>query len=126
MTDLNVSGKASRVAVAGLVALLLAVVAALAGGPGKTVAATGDTVHIRGVAYAFFGIDDHAPGAVIRVDEFPELSAPVALDGSYEIQVPDDENVTLYIDPPATYVRTYLQTFHTCCKFRRMQVGAKE
>ena len=100
-------------AVAGLVALLLAVVAALAGGPGKTVAATGDTVHIRGVAYAFFGIDDHAPGAVIRVDEFPELSAPVALDGSYEIQVPDDENVTLYIDPPATYVRTYLQTFHT-------------
>jgi hypothetical protein len=50
---------------------------------------------------------------VIRVDEFPELSAPVALDGSYEIEVPDNENVTLYIDPPETYVRTYLQTFHT-------------
>jgi hypothetical protein len=100
-------------AIAGAAALLIAVLAALSGGTPRTVAATGDTVTISGVAYAFFGIDDHAPGAVVRVDEFPELSAPVAIDGSYSIEVPDNENVTLYIDPPATYVKTYLQTFHT-------------
>jgi hypothetical protein len=99
--------------IVGATALLVAVFAALSGGAPRTVAATGDTVTISGVAYAFFGIDDHAPGAVVRVDEFPELSAPVAIDGSYSIEVPDDQNVTLYIDPPATYVKTYLQTFHT-------------
>jgi hypothetical protein len=112
-TDLNASPRTLPIALVGLLVLLLAVLAALSGGATRTVAATGDTVTISGVAYAFFGIDDHAPGAVVRVDEFPELSAPVAIDGSYSIEVPDDENVTLYIDPPATYVKTYLQTFHT-------------
>jgi hypothetical protein len=85
----------------------------LTGGPQRSDAAEVGTVTISGVVYAFFGIDDHAPGAVIRVDEFPALSAPVALDGSYSIEVPDGENVTLYADPPETYERTYLQTFRT-------------
>ena len=74
---------------------------------------TDDTVHIRGVAYAFFGIDDHMPGAIVRIEEFPELAAPVQPDGSYDIEVPDDANVTPYIDPPPGYRTTYLQTFHT-------------
>lgn len=74
------------------------------------------TVHIRGVVYAFFGIDDHLPGAVIRIDEYPELSAPVAADGSYDIEVPDDALVTPYIVPPAGYRAIYLQTFHTSGK----------
>lgn len=74
---------------------------------------TGATVHIRGVAYAFFGIDDHMPGAIVRIEEFPELAAPVQPDGSYDIEVPDDANVTPYIDPPPGYRTTYLQTFHT-------------
>ncbi|MFN8113204.1 MAG: hypothetical protein U0R51_08385 [Solirubrobacterales bacterium] len=72
-----------------------------------------DTVHIRGVAYAFFGIDDHMPGAIVRIEEFPHLAAPVEPDGSYDIEVPDDANVTPYIDPPPGYRTTYLQTFHT-------------
>ena len=74
---------------------------------------TGDTIHIRGVAYAFFGIDDHMPGAIVRIEEFPELAAPVQPDGSYDIEVPDDADVTPYIDPPPGYRTTYLQTFHT-------------
>lgn len=72
-----------------------------------------DTIHIRGVAYAFFGIDDHLPGAIVRIDEFPGLSAAVQADGSYDIEVPDDADVTPYIDPPPGYRTTYLQTFHT-------------
>jgi hypothetical protein len=81
--------------------------------PASAPAATGDTVHIRGVAYAFFGIDDHMPGAIVRIEEFPGLAAPVEPDGSYDIEVPDDANVTPYIDPPPGYRTTYLQTFHT-------------
>ena len=70
-----------------------------------------DTVHIRGVAYAFFGIDDHLPGAIVRIEEFPGLSAPVQADGSYGVEVPDERaNVTPWIDPPPGYRATYLQT----------------
>ncbi len=81
--------------------------------PAAASAGTGGTVHIRGVAYAFFGIDDHMPGAIVRIEEFPGLSAPVQPDGSYDIEVPDDANVTPWIDPPPGYRATYLQTFHT-------------
>ena len=76
-------------------------------------AATGDTVTISGNAYAFFGIDDTIPGSVVKVDEFPDLSADVAPDGTYSIAVPDDANVTPYIVTPPGYHDTYLQTFHT-------------
>ena len=74
---------------------------------------SGDTVKISGTAYAFFGIDDRIPGAVVRVDEYPSISDPVAADGSYEIEVPDDATVTPYIEVPAGYQGIYLQTFHT-------------
>ena len=70
-------------------------------------------VLISGTAYAFFDIDDRVPGAVVRIDEFPGLSAPVQADGSYVIEVPDDANVTPYIDTPDGYNDIYLQTFHT-------------
>ncbi len=108
--------KPNRSVLAVLSALLLAGTVAFAGVTTASAGKAGppaDTVHIRGVVYSFFGIDEHAPGAVIRVDEFPELSAPVAPDGSYDIVVPDNANVTLYADPPETYSKTYLQTFRT-------------
>ena len=54
-----------------------------------------------------------SPGAVVRIDEYPELESPVAADGSYDIEVPDGATVTPYIDPPAGYERIYLQTFRT-------------
>jgi len=93
--------------------VVLAALLALAAAPAAFAAAGSGTVHIRGVAYAFFGIDDHMPGAVVRIEELPKLSAPVQPDGSYDIEVPDDANVTPYIDPPPGYRTTYLQTFHT-------------
>ncbi|MGH0035503.1 MAG: hypothetical protein ACQGVK_10815 [Myxococcota bacterium] len=71
------------------------------------------TVHIRGTAYAFFDIDDRVPGAVVRVEEYPHVSGPVAADGSYEIEVPDGATITPYIEVPEGYERIYLQTFHT-------------
>lgn len=86
---------------------------AIVGPPVASARAGHDTVHVRGVAYAFFGIDDHMPGAIVRIEEFPKLAAPVQPDGSYDIEVPDDANVTPYIDPPPGYRTTYLQTFHT-------------
>lgn len=79
--------------------------AGLAPQPGK--------VLISGTAYAFFDIDDRVPGAVVRVEEYPGISGPVQADGSYVIEVPDDANVTPYIDAPGGYNDIYLQTFHT-------------
>ena len=70
-------------------------------------------VLISGTAYAFFDIDDRVPGAVVRIEEFPELSAPVQADGSYFIEVPDNANVTPYIDTPDGYNDIHLQTFRT-------------
>lgn len=106
-------GTRNRVSAFAALAALIMFLFATAFGTPATAGVSSDTVHISGVVYAFFGIDDHAPGAVIRVDEFPELSAPVAADGSYDIEVPDDANVTLYADTPETYSETYLQTLRT-------------
>lgn len=81
--------------------------------PTAASAAAGATVTISGNVYAFFGIDDVIPGSVVKVDEYPALSANVGPDGTYAIEVPDDANVTPYISTPVGYRDTYLQTFHT-------------
>ena len=71
------------------------------------------TVTISGTAYAFFDIDDRIPGGVVKVDEFPDIASPVMAGGYYEITVPDEANVTPYIETPDGYHDIYLQTFHT-------------
>jgi hypothetical protein len=82
------TARVERVAGAAGIALITLVLVLLTGGPQRSDAAEVGTVTISGVVYAFFGIDDHAPGAVIRVDEFPALSAPVALDGPTRSRFP--------------------------------------
>jgi len=94
-------------------AILIALPALLISAPDGVHAKKRGTVHIRGTAYAFFDIDDRVPGAVVRVAEYPDLSAPVAIDGSYDIEVPDGAMVTPYIEVPEGYRGIYLQTFHT-------------
>lgn len=94
--------------------------------PGAAVAGASDrTVTISGNAYAFFGIDNTMPGAIVRIEEYPKLEAEVQPDGRYEIEVPDGVNVTPYIvpadeydpgislTPPPPYERVYNQTFRT-------------
>ena len=106
----------SRIGAAGgVLALALLALALMLAAPGTASAGSGspDTVKISGTAYAFFDIDDRVPGAVVRVEEYPKISDAVAADGSYEIEVPDDANVTPYIEVPAGYRGIYLQTFHT-------------
>lgn len=87
----------------------------------------GATVTMSGNAYAFFGIDNTMPGAVVRIEEYPQLEAAVQPDGSYRLEVPDGVNVTPYIvpadtydpelisslRPPPPYERVYNQTFRT-------------
>jgi hypothetical protein len=95
----------------------LAVVAAL-----TVIAVTGvagsasskrDTVTISGRAYAFNHSDTGLAGAMIRVRELPKLSAVADSKGDYALEVPDDANVTPYIEPPPGYHQIDLQTFHT-------------
>jgi hypothetical protein len=71
------------------------------------------SVTISGRAYAFNHSDVGLGGAVIRVRELPGISAIADVQGDYEIEVPDDTNVTPYIEPPAGYHQIDLQTFHT-------------
>lgn len=72
-----------------------------------------DTVSISGRAYAFNHMDTFLAGATIRVREFPKLSATTNANGDYVLDVPNDANVTPYIEPPEGYHEIDLQTFHT-------------
>ena len=73
----------------------------------------GGKVEISGKAYAFNHMDTFLAGAEIKVREFPKLSATTDANGDYELKVPDDANVTPYIEPPEGYHQIDLQTFHT-------------
>ena len=89
-----------------LLAALLAVLAVAAP------ASAADSVTISGRAYAFNHMDTFLAGAAIKVREIPRLEATTDANGDYSLEVPDDANVTPYIDPPAGYNEVDLQTFH--------------
>jgi len=97
--------------------LLLAVVttAAMAAAPGAA-GATAGQAHIRGTAYEFYGGGSaSAPGlmagSIVRVDEYPNISATVQGDGTYDLVVPARaKKVTPYVIA-AGYYPIALQTF---------------
>ena len=91
----------------------VAAVAALAGSGAAATATAKETVTVSGRAYAFNHMDTFLSGATIRVREFPALAATTDASGDYLLEVPDDANVTPYIEPPAGYNQIDLQTFHT-------------
>ncbi len=68
----------------------------LAGAEGASAA---KTVTISGKAFIFNFMDTPIPNATIKVREFPKLSAVTDEHGDYELKVPDDANVTPYIEP---------------------------
>ena len=72
----------------------------------------GDSVTISGRAYAFNHMSTYLEGATIKVREIPGLEATTDVNGDYSLEVPDDTNVTPYIDPPDGYNEIDLQTFH--------------
>jgi hypothetical protein len=91
----------------------LVAVALLAAAPSAaTTPKPADTVTISGRAYAFNHMDTYLAGATIRVRELPRLSATTDANGDYSLEVPDDTNVTPYIEPPDGYNQIDLQTFH--------------
>ncbi|MCB0876488.1 MAG: hypothetical protein R2718_08950 [Solirubrobacterales bacterium] len=96
-------------------ALLLAAIAtgALTLPASASAGLSADTVTISGRAYAFNHMSTYLEGAVIKVRELPGLSATTDANGDYVLEVPDDTNVTPYIDPPDGYNEIDLQTFHT-------------
>jgi len=98
----------------GVAAAALAAAAAIAalGGAGPAASAE-NSVTISGRAYAFNHMDTFLSGATIRVREFPALAATTDANGDYSLDVPNDANVTPYIEPPAGYNQIDLQTFHT-------------
>ena len=96
----------------GVAALLAAGVIGALGAAGPATSAQ-RTVAISGRAYAFNHSDTGLAGAVIRVRELPQLSAVADAVGDYVLRVPDDTNVTPYIEPPPGYHQIDLQTFHT-------------
>lgn len=76
-------------------------------------ASAADTVTISGRAYSFNHMSTFLAGAKIKVREIPGLSATTDANGDYSLEVPDDANVTPYIDPPDGWNEIDLQTFHT-------------
>jgi hypothetical protein len=80
---------------------------------GAPAASAKRTVTISGRAYAFNHSEIGLAGAVIRVRELPGLSAIADANGDYQLDVPNDTNVTPFIEPPDGYHQIDLQTFHT-------------
>ena len=99
---------------------------------GVQTASAANTVTISGKAFVFNHMDTYISGATIKVREFPKLSTVTDALGDYELEVPNDANVTPYIvsgdglltkhekadDSPKGTVQTHwneidLQTFHT-------------
>jgi hypothetical protein len=80
--------------------------------PGPAVSAK-PTVTISGHAYAFNHSETALPGATIRVRELPGAAAITDANGDYVLTVPDEADVTPYIEPPPGYNEIDLQTFHT-------------
>ncbi len=94
--------------------VLLAVVAGALALPGAASAGpSADTVTISGRAYAFNHMSTYLEGATIKIREIPGLTATTDVNGDYSLEVPDDTNVTPYIDPPDGYNEIDLQTMHT-------------
>lgn len=114
---------------AGVLAVIGAAVFMFAGVQSASAA---KTVTISGKAFVFNHMDTYISGATIKVREFPKLSTVTDDLGDYELEVPDDANVTPYIvsgdglltkhnksdNSPKGTVQTHwneidLQTFHT-------------
>ena len=95
-----------------LLAAVIVVVLSFAA-PAGAAAGVADTVTISGRAYAFNHMSTYLSGATIKVREIPGLSATTDQNGDYALTVPDDTNVTPYIEPPDGYNEIDLQTFHT-------------
>lgn len=92
--------------------LLAALAVVLIGSTGNARAA--DTVTITGNVYAFIfaGNLDRLEGAVVKVEEFPEIEAIAGPNGAYSIEVPNDADITPYATSPG-YYPVHDQTFHT-------------
>jgi hypothetical protein len=74
--------------------------------------ASAASVHVLGTAYEFNNVHTMLAGGVVKVAEYPKLSATIRSDGSYDIAVPDRKKVTLYA-VAAGYHSIYTQTFAT-------------
>ena len=94
-------------------ALVIATAILAFAAPANAAAGQSDTVTISGRAYVFNHMSTYLSGATIKVREIPGLSATTDQNGDYVLEVPDDRNVTPYIDPPPGYNEIDLQTFHT-------------
>jgi hypothetical protein len=95
-------------AVTALVAVLVPAVA-----PSVAKGQDPETVEISGKAYRFNHMSTYLEGVTIRVRELPGVSARTDANGDYALRVPDDTNVTPYIDAGPDYNEIDLQTFHT-------------
>ncbi len=78
----------------------------------STATADGGTITMSGTAYEFNRVRTILGGATIHVVEDPSLTATVADDGTYELEVPDGATVTPYITKDG-YGTIHLQTFTT-------------
>jgi hypothetical protein len=100
----------------GVAAIVIAAVtligASLVAALSASAAGWGGPVHLRGTAYEFNNVHALLAGATIRLAEFPNRSATVRADGTYDLAVPDHARVTPYIVDPG-YHTIYLQTFTT-------------
>ncbi len=91
--------------VTGVLLMLGAAIVMLAGAQGAS-AAPAKTVEISGRAFIFNHMSTGISNATIKVREFPSLSTTTNELGDYVLEVPDDANVTPYIESGGPAVLT--------------------
>mgnify|MGYP001022619096 CR=1 FL=1 len=101
-----------RLTLASLAAAALGLALVPLSGASTSASADEGTVTMSGTAYEFNNVDQMLAGATIHVLEDDGLTATVADDGTYSLQVPDHAEVTPYITKDG-YGTIYLQTFST-------------
>ncbi len=81
---------------------------------GSVQASGRSTVVMSGNAYAFIfaGNNDRLDGAVIRIEEFPDVFTTAGPNGAYSLEVPNNATITPYVEFDG-YYPTHIQTFHT-------------
>src|SRR6478735_10897131 len=102
----------SRLRLAPLAVAALALAVVPLAGATSTANAERGTVTMSGTAYEFDHVETTLPGAIIHVLEDPDLTATVADDGTYTLEVPDGATVTPYITADG-HGTIYDQTFTT-------------
>jgi len=71
------------------------------------------TVTLSGTAFNFVNSAEPVVGARVWIAEYPDLETTTDGSGHYALRVPDQASITPVIEAGGSFMKMYIQTFHT-------------